>query len=294
VAVAAPAAPVVGGGGGAGGGGSFGIYMNGSSVVTATNASSVVAGNGGAGGAGGTGGAGGAGGAGGTGGTNGIPTEGAGGSGGSGGSGGGGGAGGGGAGGPSYAIYQADGSASTWIPISAVVAAGSVGAGGTSPGPGANTAPPGSGGASHACSVSCGFTSVVALEPPAYALLRGTKVTMEIECSAACSGTGILNYPPRDTAAAASSGRLVTRFSFRLRAKGATAVTATLTPAGRKLMAKKQRLIVAATIVFKETGRRPLTYVSALDVTRTAPKPRSHTKGSRAGTPIRAVISLPR
>jgi hypothetical protein len=135
---------------------------------------------------------------------------------------------------------------------------------------------------------------VVALEPPAYALLRGTKVTMEIECSAACSGTGILNYPPRDTAAAASSGRLVTRFSFRLRAKGATAVTATLTPAGRKLMAKKQRLIVAATIVFKETGRRPLTYVSALDVTRTAPKPRSHTKGSRAGTPIRAVISLPR
>ena len=153
-----------GGNGGAGGGGSFGIYMNGASSVTATNGSSVVAGNGGAGGVGGSGGAGGTGGTGGAGGNSGVPIlEGAGGPGGAGGDGGSGGGGGGGAGGPSFAVYQAGRQRLELEPQSVAVAAGTPGAGGVSAGPVVNTAPPGSGGPSHACSVTCGFTSNVPL-----------------------------------------------------------------------------------------------------------------------------------
>jgi hypothetical protein len=283
-----------GGSGGQGGGGSFGIYMNGSSSVTATNGSTVVAGNGGAGGNGGPGGAGGKGGAGGAGATNGVPTQGAGGNGAAGGSGGSGGGGGGGAGGPSYAIYQADGSASSWAPNSVALSAGTPGSGGVSGGPVANTAPPGGGGASHACSVTCGFLSTVALEPPAYALLQGTKLQMLIECSAVCSGSGALRYPPKKTIAAASAGKLLTQFHFRLSSHGATVVTATLTPAGRKLLAGKRRLVVGVTIVFSEAGHHPVTYVSAIELTRTTPpKPQAHKKALREGSMIDAVIILP-
>ena len=268
--------------------------MNGSSSVTATNGSSVVAGNGGAGGSGGLGGEGGNGGAGGAGATNGVPTEGAGGNGGAGGSGGSGGGGGGGAGGPSYAIYQADGSASTWAPDSVALTAGTPGGGGVSGGPVSNTAPPGGGGASHACSVTCGFLSSVALEPPAYALLRGGKLQMLIECSAVCSGSGALRYPPKNRVAAASAGTLLTHFRFRIAGHGATIVTATLTPAGRKLLAGKPRLVVGVTIVFSEAGHHPVTYLSALDVTRTTPpRPKAHKKGFREGSRIQSVIVLP-
>jgi hypothetical protein len=44
-----------------------------------------------------------------------------------------------------------------------------------------------------------------------------------------------------------------------------------LTPAALKLLAGKNRLIASATIVFRVAGGRPVTYVSALDVTRTTP-----------------------
>jgi hypothetical protein len=117
---------------------------------------------------------------------------------------------------------------------------------------------------------------------------------MLIECSATCSGSGKLNYPPKRTAAAASAGTLLTNFRFRLTGHGATVVTATLTAAGRKLLAGKKRLVVGVTIVFSEGGHHPVTYVSALDVTRTTPpKPHAHKKGLREGSMIAAVIVLP-
>jgi hypothetical protein len=48
-------------------------------------------------------------------------------------------------------------------------------------------------------------------------------------------------------------------------------VTATLTPAGRNLLAKKERLIAAVTIVLAAGRSRPLRYVSALELTRSTP-----------------------
>jgi hypothetical protein len=157
----------------------------------------------------------------------------------------------------------------------------------------ANVAPAGSGGASHPCSVTCGFASKVPLEPPAYALLHGKNVRMEIECSAACSGSGTLHYPPRNTAAAASAGKLVTTFHFRLKSHGATAVTAKLTAAGQKLVRGNKPVVVSITVIFKERGRT-ITYVSAVDITRKAPKAAAPKKKSvRAGTLIQSVIVLP-
>ena len=86
----------------------------------------------------------------------------------------------------------------------------------------------------------------------------------------------------------------MTNFRFRLTGHGATVVTATLTAAGRKLLAGKKRLVVGVTIVFSEGGHHPVTYVSALDVTRTTPpKPHAHKKGLREGSMIAAVIVLP-
>ena len=267
-----------GGAGGQGGGGSFGIYMNGGSTVTAQAATTVAAGNGGAGGQGGAGGSGGAGGGGGAGATNGSPLQGRGGQGGDGGNGGAGGGGGGGSGGPSYAVYAADAAASHWNPVAVALTAGTPGAGGLSGGLSAGPpAPSGGGGSAHACSSGCGFRGKIPFEAPAYAVASGATVTMEIECSTACRGGGILRRHLTATARI-KNAKILTHFRFRLPVKGAMRVTATLTPAGRALLAKKKRVLASVTIVFVAGNARPVTYVSALVLTRGKPP------GSTQGT----------
>src|ERR1019366_5711407 len=116
-----------------------------------------------------------------------------------------------------------------WNPVAVALTAGTPGAGGISGGAGTNSAPPGGGGSSHARSTGSGFVSRTAPEPPAYALVNGSKVTMEIECSTACRGGATLRHR---ASATAKSFKILTRFRFGLSAKGAMAVTGQLTPAG--------------------------------------------------------------
>jgi hypothetical protein len=57
-------------------------------------------------------------------------------------------------------------------------------------------------------------------------------------------------------------------------------ITATLTPAGVKLLKGKKRLLVSATMKVTIGNARPQTYANAVDVTRSAPKS-LHVKGLR-------------
>ena len=135
--------------------------------------------------------------------------------------------------------------------------------------PGGRSAPRGGGGASHACSIAqCGFDSQIPIEAPAYALVSGTKAAMEIECSRACRGGGVLLYP---RAPSARHRQVLARFRFQLNVKGAATLEAKLTPAGRRVLAGKRRLIASVTIVFVAGHSRPTTYVTALDLTRVTP-----------------------
>jgi hypothetical protein len=278
-----------GGAGGVGGGGSFGIYLNGASSVTVSDGSSIVAGNGGAGGNGGTGGTGGRGGKGGKGADNGVPRAGAGGSGGAGGAGGAGGPGGGGPGGPSASIFYADAAsqqASQLATDTAVApprpagSAGFVGAPGTTGGARAR------GGASGACHRGCGFSATIPVMFPAYAVVHGHRLTMEIACTVGCHGTGMLRQRVAAKAAAkhkkaGARGKVIASFHFTLRARGVKKLTVKLTAAGRKLLAGKKRLIVTATMHVVAAKARPQTYASAVAVTRRSPKA-LHLRGPRA------------
>jgi hypothetical protein len=100
---------------------------------------------------------------------------------------------------------------------------------------------------------------------------------MQVSCSVKCSGTGSLEYGKALASAASkkkhkpTSSGVLASFKFSLSAKGSEKVTARLTSSGRKLFAKKKRLIVAATITVKIGNARPKTYSNAVDVTRSTP-----------------------
>jgi hypothetical protein len=101
------------------------------------------------------------------------------------------------------------------------------------------------------------------------ALIAGNKLTMEIACTTACHGSGSLR-------SSAGSHTLLAKFGFTLAAKGVKQVTATLTAKGRKLLAGKKRLIVQATIALSAGKGRPVTFVSAVEMTREEPKARKN------------------
>jgi hypothetical protein len=220
-----------GGTGGTGGGGSFGIYAYGSSNVTVGAGSSITASNGGTGGNGGVGGTGGIGGAGGAGGTNGAPREGAGGAGDPGGDGGSGGGGGGGAGGPSFATYA--GSCTTCVSVATgtPLHVGAPGAGGLSGGGGplATAAP---GGLSSSCFGGCKYVAKVPVVLPALAVLKGDRVTVPLECTVRCQGTGTLELLGSTQNAKLVSAGLAkpvfAKFKFRLVARRLTKVSVKL------------------------------------------------------------------
>ena len=167
---------------------------------------------------------------------------------------------------------------------------GAGGSGGFAGGPGSTGGTQAAGGASGACFRGCGFAASIPVLFPAYALIHGNKLTMEISCTVKCHGTGSLHQSSATTAAkhkkGSSSPGALASFSFNLRAKGVKKITATLTPAGRKLLAHKQRLIVSATLQVIIGNARPRTYASALDVTRSAPKS-LHLKGLRMAIRLR-------
>jgi hypothetical protein len=258
-----------GGGGGGGGGGSFGVYLYGSSSLSALLGSSVASSNGGNGGNGGFGGFGGAGGAGGAGGNNGVPRLGAGGPGGAGGSGGGGGAGGGGAGGPTYAAYLADAPASTVSFTSAAFRAGNGGNGGSSGGPGspANHAPDG---ASGAC--SSGACASMPITLPALGLLSASQITTELRCHTSCHGTATLHL--------AGSSSTLAKVNFKIKGSSVATLRLTLSAAARARLAKVKTLAVQLTIAVTVGSGRPSTFSSPLELTRklpTASKSKQHT-----------------
>ena len=68
-----------------------------------------------------------------------------------------------------------------------------------------------------------------------------------------------------------TSSSAIASFHFKLDAKAARRITATLTPAGRKMLAHKQRLLVRASLKLTVGKARPRTYASTLVVTRSAP-----------------------
>ena len=108
-------------------------------------------------------------------------------------------------------------------------------------------------------------------------------MSMELECSAACHGSGVLRDIASGHAAAASRGAVLASFKFKLRASGAMTIRAKLTPSGRKLASITRPLIADVTIVFSAGSGRPVTFVSALDVTRTTPAT-ARKAGLRRGT----------
>jgi hypothetical protein len=256
------------GAGGVGGGGSFGLYLDGNSTVAVQNGSSIVAGNGGNGGNGGAGGNGGKGGAGGNGATNGVPNEGAGGDGGNGGNGGPGGAGGGGAGGPSFAVFKADGGSTTQLGPDTALSSGTAGSGGAGGSPGSPAGQHGGGGASEQCFGGCGFVGSVPVVFPAYALLSGRSLEMEIACTTACRGKGSLLYT---RSGSARGGRLVASFSFHLTGRGLAKVQSVLTAAGQRLVHGKKHLLVRVSISVATLSARRQTFTSALALTRSTP-----------------------
>ena len=149
--------------------------------------------------------------------------------------------------------------------------------------PSVTTAPPGAGGAVHPCSRRCGFSKRIPVLFPAYALIVGAdKVNLAVACSTACHGSGSLRYARhRPSAKKASkkpsrklSGTVLAGFRFQLHGQGVAIVSATLTPAGRKLLARRKDLIVEATITVTVGNGRSATYTGTVDVTRSTPTPR--------------------
>jgi hypothetical protein len=248
-----------GGGGGGGGGGSFGIYLDGSSSITAALGGSFTSSNGGNGGNGGSGGSGAAGGRGGAGGTSGVPRLGAGGYGGSGGSGGGGGPGGAGGGGPSYASYAPPGDASSLSYATASLISGKPGPGGIS-GAGGGTPSHAANGASGACSGACPSMPLVL---PALALISGNQLTTQLRCLHACHGTATLKL--------IGSGAALTHVTFKLTSTSTTTLHLALNSGGRAKLARYKQLAVQLTVVVTVGSGRPSTYVSVLELTRKLP-----------------------
>jgi hypothetical protein len=126
---------------------------------------------------------------------------------------------------------------------------------------------------------------------PAYAVVHGNTLTMEISCTAKCHGSGTLRRAAATSAAkhkkaSGARARAIATFRFSLAGKGVKKVAATLTAKGRKLLAGKKRLIVTATRKVIIGKARPQTYASAVAVTRTSPKT-LHVKG------LHAAIRLP-
>ncbi len=280
-----------GGGGnpGQGGGGSFGLYLNGASSVTAEFGSSITTAGGGGGGSGSQGGAGGTGGTGGTGASfaacSGSVCAGYGGNGGGGGSGGQGGGGGGGAGGPSFAVFMADGTASSaQLAQDTQVTVGPVGQGGNTPGgsSGAN----GQGGAQAPCSGgSCTFNPTLPTLA-AYAIASGSYVTAVIGCppsASSCSGTatvtGSSGSPSADMAGAARAGKVLGTVKFKLKGHSPRALRIKLTKSGRKLMKTllkelknpKKVIDVTLTVALKVPHKRTTTYTQRSRLVKKAP-----------------------
>ena len=234
--------------------------------MTIAAGSTVAAGNGGAGGNGGPGGSGGAGGMGGAGGTNGVPEEGAGGNGGNGGNGGPGGGGGGGAGGPSVAVYVADTSSTPQITPGTPLNTGNGGAGGLSGATGSSPqrAPAG---ASTACLGNGKSIKTLPLVLPALGLVHNGSVVTQLECEAACQGTGSLQL-------LGTGGLGFAKFHFRLGAKGLATVHMTLNKAARARLSHAKSLLVDLTVTATVAGSARNTYVTMLDLARTTPKPK--------------------
>jgi Divergent InlB B-repeat domain len=277
-----------GGLGGGPGGGSFGLYLNGGSSVTAEVGTSITAGNGGDGGAGGAGGQGGAGGAGGPGS---MASEcegvsdacgGFGAAGGSGGAGGQGGGGGGGAGGPSYAVFTADGTSSR-APLAedTVLAAGSVGQGGTTPG-GTNGAN-GTGGAATPCSTACTYNPTLPVLP-VYALVNGAYVSVDVGCPASepsCNGTATLTgTTPTGTASDARAARVRTvtlgTTKFKLKGHKLLAVRIKLNAAGRRFVKRikgKKGVPVKLAVTITAPGKKAIHKTIRLTLYKHKPKP---------------------
>ena len=159
------------------------------------------------------------------------------------------------------------------------------GGGGSSGAPGGPVAPAGAGGASKPCFGGCGFVAKVPVVFPAYALVKGNRLTMEIACKTVCRGVGALRYSRK--------GTVIAQFRFQLGAKGLARVTAKLNAAGRKLLAKKKRVIASVSIDVIAARGAPTTYVSALELTRMTPRPHGkgkHKRSKRAGVPVLRVV----
>ena len=215
-----------------------------------------------AGGAGGTGGAGGRGGAGAH---SGMPVDGAGGRGGAGGAGGAGGGGGGGAGGPTYAVYTADKGSGATLAQDTITSAGTPGAGGASGTPGAPAAPAGKGGAGHTCS-GCHFSATIPVVLPAYAIVTGSHLVMEVACGDTCSGSGTILY-----LGAHGHTTPLAPLHFHLAHRGALEVHATLTRAAQRLLAHATRPIVRVRVALMRSRGGPVTYTGQMVITRTDP-----------------------
>ncbi len=272
-----------GGTGGGGGGGSFGLYLDGSSMVLAQTGSVVTSGSGGNGGNGGSGGSGGVGGAGGTGGTSGTPLIGAGGHGGAGGSGGGGGAGGGGAGGPSCAICLGDsGSSVHSVPGGATFTHGSGGSGGSSGGDGQTPAHP-SDGANPACTGTC---PGVPIGLPAVALLKGSQITTELQCASSCHGTASLRFA--STSAAKPTGALISQVKFQLGGGAAGTLHMTVGSGARSTLSATQRMAVQLTVVVTVGHGRSGTYLNTVELTRKLPPLQRNAKSTTASSATHA------
>jgi hypothetical protein len=168
-------------------------------------------------------------------------------------------------------VFKADSASITQLALGTVLSTGNPGPGGLPLSAAGAPAPKGAGGAHHVCSRGCGFDSRIPLESPAYALVSGSTVSMQLECSAACHGSGTLRYPPPSPTAPHASGAILAAFHFQLLARGAMTVTGTLTPRGIQLLATRTRLIVGINIVFTPADGRQMTYENTLVLTRSGP-----------------------
>ena len=181
-----------------------------------------------------------------------------------------GGAGGGGAGGPSIAVYAADASSTPQIESGTPLKTGSGGSGGHSGATGGSPqlAPSG---ASVACLGNCKSITSLPLVLPALGLVHNGSVVAQLECEAACHGTGSLQL-------LGGGGHGFARTSFRLGAKGFATLHMTLNKAARARFGHTKSLIVELTVTATVAGGVADTYVTMLDLARTAPKPRPHHK----------------
>jgi hypothetical protein len=170
-------------------------------------------------------------------------------------------------------VYKADATSVATLATDTIVTTGipgpvgNAGATGTS-----NAAPPGNGGASRPCSPGCGSSSSVPVVFPAYALvIRGDELTMEVACTTTCTASGSLRHR---LAATSSSPAVLANFRFHISGRGVARVTATLTAAGHRLLAGRERIGVGATIAVKIPGASTATYVGTVEISRSVPRAR--------------------